>query len=81
MDLKKIKKSLFLIDFMYNLCYTYIVNKKGEIEMKKEIKKVEKLINKKGYIPILSGNDILFIFNKETGKEYRPKYNLMLGGM
>ena len=27
--------------------------------MKKEIKKVEKLINKKGYIPVLSGNDIL----------------------
>lgn len=49
--------------------------------MKREIKKVKKLINKKGYIPVLSGNDILFIFNKETGKEYRPKYNLMLGGV
>ena len=48
--------------------------------MKREIKKVEKLINKKGYIPVLSGNDILFVFNKNTGKEYRPKYSLMIGG-
>ena len=44
------------------------------------IKKVEKLVNKKGYIPVLSGNEIVFIYNKLTGKEYTPKYSLMIGG-
>ena len=29
--------------------------------MKREIKKVEKLVNKKGYIPVLSGNEIVFV--------------------
>ncbi len=48
--------------------------------MKREIKKVEKMVNKKGYIPVLSGNEILFVINKITGKEYTPKYNLMMGG-
>ena len=48
--------------------------------MKKEIKKVEKLVNKKGYIPVLSGNEIVFVYNKTTGKEYTPKYSLMMGG-
>ena len=49
--------------------------------MKREIKKVERLLNKKGYIPVLSGNEILFVINKITGKEYTPKYNLMMGGV
>ena len=48
--------------------------------MKMEIKKVERLINDKGYIPVLSGNEIIFVINKLTGKEYTPKYNLMIGG-
>ena len=48
--------------------------------MKKEIKKVEKLVNKKGYIPVLSSNEIIFVINKMTGKEYTPKYSLMIGG-
>lgn len=48
--------------------------------MKREIKKVEKLVNKKGYIPVLSGNEIVFVYNKITGKEYTPKYSLMIGG-
>lgn len=49
--------------------------------MKKEIKKVEKLLNKKGYIPVLSGNKIIFVINKITGKEYTPKYSLVMGGV
>jgi hypothetical protein len=49
--------------------------------MKREIKKIEKLINKKGYIPVLSGNEIIFIINKITGEEYTPKYSLMIGGV
>lgn len=49
--------------------------------MKREIKKVEKLINKKGYIPVLSGNEIVFVINKITGKEYTPKYSLIVGGV
>jgi hypothetical protein len=54
--------------------------KEKVIRMKKEIKKVEKLVNKKGYIPVLNGNEIIFIYNKITGKEYTPKYSLMIGG-
>ena len=46
--------------------------------MKREIKKIERLINKKNYIPVMSGNEILFVINKITGKEYRPKYSLMI---
>lgn len=49
--------------------------------MKREIKKVEKLVNKKGYIPVLSGNEIIFVINKITGKEYTPKYSLIVGGI
>lgn len=48
--------------------------------MKREIKKVEKLVNKKGYIPVLNGNEIVFVINKITGKEYTPKYSLVMGG-
>ena len=48
--------------------------------MKKEIKKVEKLLNKKDYIPVFSGNEIVFVYNKITGKEYTPKYSLVIGG-
>ena len=54
--------------------------RQGGQKMKKEIKKVEKLVNKKGYIPVLSGNEIVFVYNKITGKEYTPKYSLMIGG-
>lgn len=50
------------------------------MSLKKEIKKVEKLINEKGYIPVLSGNEIVFVYNKMTGKEYTLKYSLMIGG-
>ena len=32
--------------------------------MKREIEKVTKLINEKGYIPITSGNKILLVVNK-----------------
>ena len=49
--------------------------------MKREIKKVEKLLNKKDYIPVLSGNEIVFVINKITGKEYKPKYSLVMGGV
>ena len=48
--------------------------------MKREIKKVERLLNKKGYIPVTSGKELLFVINKITGKEYTPKYSLMIGG-
>lgn len=49
--------------------------------MKREIKRVERLLNKKGYIPVLSGNEIVFVINKVTGKEYTPKYSLVMGGV
>ena len=41
-----------------------------------EIKRVEKLINEKGYIPVMSGNKITLLINKATGKTYRPKKEL-----
>ena len=66
---------------MYILYGTIILSmRQGGTIMKKEIKKVEKLVNKKGYIPVLSGNEIIFVINKMTGKEYTPKYSLMIGG-
>lgn len=44
--------------------------------MKREIEKVTKLINEKGYIPITEGNRILLVVNKR--KQYRPKHSLMV---
>ena len=41
--------------------------------MKREIKKVEKLVNKKGYIPVTSGKELLFVINKLNGKQYIPR--------
>ena len=41
-----------------------------------EIKKVEKLINEKGYIPVTNGNKITLLINKMTGKTYKPKKEL-----
>ena len=41
--------------------------------MKREIKKVEKLVNKKGYIPVTSGTELLFVINKLNGKQYIPR--------
>ena len=40
-----------------------------------EIKKVEKLINEKGYIPVMSGNKITLLISR-TGRTYRPKKEL-----
>lgn len=45
-----------------------------------EIKKVGKLINKKGYIPITVGNKITLLINKWNGKTYRPKKELYIKG-
>ena len=44
--------------------------------MKREIEKISKLINEKGYIPITEGNRILLVVNKR--KQYRPKHSLMV---
>lgn len=44
--------------------------------MKREIEKVTKLINEKGYIPITEGNRILLVVNKR--KQYKPKHSLMV---
>ena len=41
-----------------------------------EIKKVDKLINEKGYIPVTNGNKITLLINKWNGKTYRPKKDL-----
>ena len=52
--------------------------RKEEIKMslKKEIKKVEKLINEKGYIPFMDGYKILFI--ARDNKTYYPVNNLII---
>lgn len=44
--------------------------------MKREIEKVTKLINEKGYIPITAGNKILLVVNNR--KQYKPKHSLMV---
>lgn len=44
--------------------------------MKREIEKVTKLINEKGYIPITEGNKILLVFKGK--KQYKPKHSLMV---
>lgn len=44
-----------------------------------EIKKVERLINEKGYIPVLNGNKITLLINKVSGKTYKPKKELGIG--
>ena len=44
-----------------------------------EIKKVERLINEKGYIPVLKGNKITLLINKVNGKTYKPKKELGIG--
>ena len=41
-----------------------------------EIKKVDKLINEKGYIPVTNGNKITLLINKWNGKTYAPKKDL-----
>lgn len=46
------------------------------MKLQMEIKKVEKLINEKGYIPITDGNRILLVVNKR--KQYKPKHSLMV---
>lgn len=46
--------------------------------LKMEIKKVEKLINEKGYIPVTIDSKITLLINKETGKTYRPKKELVI---
>lgn len=37
-----------------------------------ELKKVKKLL-KKGYIPVTSGKELLFVINKLNGKQYIPR--------
>ena len=46
------------------------------MSLKKEIKKVEKLINEKGYIPFMDGCKILFI--TRDNKTYYPVNNLII---
>ena len=41
-----------------------------------EIKKVDKLINEKGYIPVTNGKKITLLINKWNGKTYKPKKDL-----
>lgn len=46
------------------------------MKLQMEIKKVEKLINEKGYIPVTNGNKITLLINMVNGKTYRPKKEL-----
>lgn len=46
------------------------------MSLKKEIKKVEKLINEKGYIPFMDGYKILFI--ARDNETYYPINNLII---
>lgn len=46
------------------------------MSLKKEIKKVEKLINEKGYIPFMEGYKILFV--SKDNKTYYPINELII---
>lgn len=46
--------------------------------LKMEIKKVSDLINKKNYVPVLSDNKIIMVVNRENGKSYKPKNDLVI---
>lgn len=48
------------------------------MSLKREIKKVSKLINESGYIPVLDDNKIIMIVDKLTGKTYEPKNELVI---
>lgn len=46
--------------------------------LKMEIKKVSDLINKKNYVPVLSDNKIILVVNRENGRTYKPKNDLII---
>ena len=48
------------------------------MSLKWEIKKVSDLINKKNYVPVLSDNKIIMVVNRENGKSYKPKNDLVI---
>ena len=45
-----------------------------------ELKKVDKLINEKGYIPVTEGRRITLLINRLSGKTYKPKKDLYIMG-
>lgn len=48
------------------------------ILIKKEIKKFNKLLNKKDNIPVKRGNELLYILNIKTKKAYYPSVNMII---
>ena len=87
--LKKVKKMLKNAWYYgkYMVYYNYIkrtpvrrCERRIKMILKMEIKKVEKLINEKGYIPVTNGSKITLLINKDTGKTYSPKKELCVKG-
>lgn len=40
-----------------------------------EIKKFNKLLKNKNIVPVSTGNELLYLYDTESGLSYYPKYN------
>lgn len=45
---------------------------------KLEIKKFNKLLKNKNIVPVSTGDELLYLYDTETGLSYYPKYNEMV---
>lgn len=43
-----------------------------------EIKKFNQLLRNKNIVPVSTGDELLYLYNVETGLSYYPKYNEMV---
>lgn len=43
-----------------------------------EIKKFNKLLKNKNFVPVSTGNELLYLYDTESGLSYYPKYNEMV---
>lgn len=72
---------LIILNLKYNvnpLLSSKIIEKR--IYMKKilekiEIKKFNKLLKNKNIVPVSTGNELLYLYDTESGLSYYPKYN------
>lgn len=45
---------------------------------KLEIKKFNKLLRNKNIVPVSAGNELLYLYNTESGLSYYPKFNRLV---
>lgn len=49
-----------------------------KILKKLEIKKFNKLLKNKNVVPVSTGDELLYLYDMNTGLSYYPKYNEMV---